>query len=422
MRRTILASLTITLLLNSICVAQVSIDGFKKLNAQSDFPWWRGVTRDGHAVGTAPTSLDLSKNLKWAQPIPGRGHGSPTVVGNQIFVITADETKQVHSVIALDRKSGKESWQYKLNEGGFPEENHPKNTEASPTIACDGERLFAAVFHHRAVWLTCLSMDGKKLWEKKIADYNPNRYRYGYAASPVLYGDKVIVVYEYDGPSGIVALKTTDGSEAWRTERPSTITFSSPVVTSYQGKDYLLISGFDHIRAYNPASGKELWATPGVSTATCGTIVWDNGICFASGGYPQSETMAVKITTGEVVWRNKQKSYEQSLLAVNGSVYVYTENGVLICWDAATGKEKWSQRWPGMNSASAVLADGKIYWANEAGELVVFEANANKYVEVSRSKIGDEAFASPAICGGQVYLRVARNEGGKRQEYVLRFE
>ncbi|MFO0940155.1 MAG: PQQ-binding-like beta-propeller repeat protein [Pirellulales bacterium] len=422
MKQKLFYCLTIALLFQSICSAQVSIDNFKKLDSQNDWPWWRGVTRDGHANGKAPTSLDLSKNLKWAQPIPGRGHGSPTVVGQQLFVITADEEKQIHSVFALNRSTGKENWQYKLNEGGFPEENHPKNTEASPSIACDGEKLFAAVFHHKAVWLTCLSMEGKKLWEKRIADYNPTRFRYGYAASPVLYGDKVIVVYEYDGPSGLVALKTSDGSEAWRTERPSTITFSSPVVTSYQGKDYLLISGFDHIRAYNPATGKELWATPGVSTATCGTIVWDNGICFASGGYPQSETLAVKIANGEVVWRNKQRSYEQSLLATKGNVYVYTENGVLICWDAATGKEKWTQRWPGMNSASAVLADGKIYWANEAGELVVFEENGSKFKELFRGKIGDEAFASPAICGGQVYLRVAKNEGDKRQEYILRFE
>ena len=80
------------------------------------------------------------------------------------------------------------------------------------------------------------------------------------------------------------------------------------------------------------------------------------------------------------------------------------------------------QRWPGANSASGVLVENRIYWSNEAGEMLVFEANPDKFVEVSRSKIGDESFASPAICAGQVYLRVARNEGGKRQEYVLRFE
>ncbi len=420
--RLLLLFLTGILLLQSPVEAQVAIDVFPKLDAKNDWPWWRGVTRDGHAVGTAPKLLDVNKNLKWASPIPGRGHGSPTVVGESIVLITADETKQIHTVISLDRQTGKERWQYQLNQGGFPEENHPKNTEASPTIACDGERLFATVFHHKAIWLTCLSMDGKKLWDKKIANYDPTRYRYGYAASPLLYGDKVIVVYEYDGPSGMVALKATDGSEAWRTDRPPTITFSSPVVTNYKGKDYLLISGNDYVRAYDPKNGKEYWSTAGVSTATCGTIVWDSGLIFASGGYPQSETLALDIATGKVAWRNKTRSYEQSMVAANGSLYAYTENGVLICWDSKTGMEKWMQRWPGANSASGVLVENRIYWSNEVGELLVFEANPEKFVEVSRSKIGDESFASPAICAGQVYLRVARNEGGKRQEYVLRFE
>lgn len=401
---------------------QVSIDAFPKLDAKNDWPWWRGVTRDGHAIGTAPTSLDINKNLKWAQPIPGRGHGSPTVVGDLVSVITADEQQQIHSVVTLNRKTGKQEWQYELNRGGFPAENHPKNTEASPTIASDGERLIATVYHHQAVWATCLSLKGEKLWEKSIAKYDPNRYKYGYAASPVLYGDTVIIVYEYDGPSGLVALRTSDGSEVWRQDRPPTITFSSPVVTKHQGKDYLLISGNDFLRAYNPKTGKEIWSTPGISTATCGTVVWESGLAFASGGYPQSETLAVDISTGKVAWRNKSRSYEQSLIATGGHVYEYTENGVLICWEAKTGKEKWTQRWPGMNSASAVLVDDKIYWANEAGELIVFEANPKRYVEVSRSKIGDESFASPAIAGGQVFLRVAKMENGRRQEYILRFD
>ena len=415
--------LAIILLLQTTSAhGQVALDSYPKLNASSDWPWWRGVSRDGHAIGTAPTVLDTDKNLTWTQPIPGRGHGSPVVVGNQVVLITADEPLQVHSVISLDRKTGKQLWQYTLNEGGFPEENHPKNTEASPTLACDGESFFAAVFHHNAIWVTSLALDGQKLWEKKIAAYNPQRYRYGYAASPVLYGDKLIVAYEYDGPSGLVALSTKDGSEVWRTERPVNITFSSPVVTSHQGKDYLLISGFEQICAYDPKTGTQLWTCPGAATATCGTIVWDKGLVFASGGYPQSETVAVDIATGKQVWKNRHRSYEQSMIAHEGYLYAYTENGVLICWDAQTGKEQWLQRWPGMNSASGVLVENRIYWANESGELLVFEANPKQFVELARVKIGDEAFASPAVCGGQVFLRVAKTERGRRREYVLRFD
>lgn len=397
---------------------QVSIDSFPSVDARNDWPWWRGISRDGHAMGTAPKSLD-SKSLLWSQATPGRGHGSPIVVGSQLVLLTADESQQVHSVFALDRKTGKQRWQYVLNRGGFPEDNHPKNTEASPTLACDGQRVIAAAFHHGAIWVTSLTMDGKKEWEIKVGDYNPTRYRYGYAASPVVYGDVVIIAYEYDGPSGLVALRRKDGAEVWRTDRPGTITFSSPVVTSYQGKDYLLISGYDHLRAYDPATGKELWSSQGAATATCGTMVWDAGVVFASGGYPQSETVAVDIKSGKPLWRNRLKSYEQSMVATGGHVYAYTDSGVLYCWESKTGVEKWRHRLTDKISASGVLVENRIYWANEAGSLWVFEANPEKYIEISQNKVGDEAFASPAVCGGQLFLRIARMEGRDRQEYVV---
>jgi outer membrane protein assembly factor BamB len=205
----------------------------------------------------------------------------------------------------------------------------------------------------------------------------------------------------------------------WRTERPGTITFSSPVVTTHQGKDYLLISGYEFIRAYDPANGKELWATKGAATATCGTMVWDDGIVFASGGYPQSETIALDITNGKVKWRNKVKSYEQSMVATGGHVYAYADAGAVFCWDAKTGDEKWRHRLTDKISASGVLVEDRIYWANEAGDLWVFEANPKEWVEVSQNKVGNEAFASPAVCSGKIYLRVAKYEDNKRQEYVV---
>jgi outer membrane protein assembly factor BamB len=418
MKLRILLLLTSIVCSSSVTHGQVAVSSFPKIDVKSDWPWWRGGNRDGHAQGTAPKSLDAD-SLLWAQPFPGRGHGSPIVVGEKIFLLTADEKEETHTVIALDRKTGKQTWQYQLSKGGFPEENHPKNTEASPTLACDGERVISAVYHHNAVWITSLTMDGKLEWEKRAGAYNPSRFRYGYAPSPVLYGNTVIVAFEYDGPSALVALNRKDGSEVWRTERPGTITFSSPVVTTHQGKDYLLISGYEFIRAYDPANGKELWATKGAATATCGTMVWDDGIVFASGGYPQSETIALDITNGKVKWRNKVKSYEQSMVATGGHVYAYADAGAVFCWDAKTGDEKWRHRLTDKISASGVLVEDRIYWANEAGDLWVFEANPKEWVEVSQNKVGNEAFASPAVCSGKIYLRVAKYEDNKRQEYVV---
>jgi outer membrane protein assembly factor BamB len=417
-----LLSLAALCLLSSPVDAQASLDSFPLLNAQQDWPWWRGGSRDGHATDQqVPVVFDEANNLDWSQPIPGRGHGSPIVVGDRVFLLTADERQEIHWAIAFDRQSGKVLWQTELNRGGFPDRNHPKNTEASPTLACDGERLFAVLYHHDAIWLSTLSLDGEKIWEKNLGRYRPRLYEYGYAASPVLYGDLVIVAYEFDGPSALVALRATDGSEIWRTQRTSMITFSSPVVASHSGKDYLLISGVNQVTAYNPKTGDLIWATPGTALATCGTMVWDDGIVFASGGYPASETIALDISNGSVLWRNRQKAYEQSLLAAEGYLYSYADGGILYCWDGKNGREMWKQRLENRISASGVLVGNHIYWANEDGYLYVFRANPERYVQVARNKIGDEAFASPAICGNQIFLRVAKQEGNRRQEYLLRF-
>jgi outer membrane protein assembly factor BamB len=414
--------LSVGVVLQSPAAGQLSIESFPALNPAQDWPWWRGATRDGHAADQqVPVEFDEANNLDWSQPIPGRGHGSPIVVGDRVFLLTADERQQVHSAIALDRNTGKVVWQKQLNRGGFPARNHPKNTEASPTIACDGGRLYATLYHHDAIWLTSLSLDGDMIWEKNLGDYRPRLYEYGYAASPVLYGETVIVSYEFDGPSCLVALKAADGSEVWRTKRNSMITFSSPVVARHEGKDYLMISGVNQVCAYDPKTGEMLWATPGTALATCGTMVWDNGIVFASGGYPASETIALKIQDGSVLWRNRQKAYEQSLLAAQGYVYSYADGGILFCWDARTGKEMWKQRLENRISASGVLVGNHIYWANEDGYLYVFQATPERFVQLARNKIGDEAFASPAICGNQIFLRVAKSQGNQRQEYVMKF-
>ena len=286
---------------------------FPKLSAQRDWPWWRGPTRNGIAVGAAPTKFAIGDAL-WKTPVPGRGHSSPIVVGDRVFLTTADMQQKRQLALAYDRRTGRQLWQVEISRGGFPARNHPKNTEATPTIACDGERLFVTFFHHEKIEATALDLDGNKLWQKTAGPFNPRKYEYGYAPSPQLYRGSVIVAGEYDGQSFLVALDRASGDELWRTARPNNISFSSPVIGNVSGRDQLLISGADHVASYDPATGKQLWNTPGTTQATCGTLVWEKDIVFASGGYPKSETLAIQGDGSRVLWKNNQNLYEQSLL------------------------------------------------------------------------------------------------------------
>lgn len=392
-----------------------------------DWPWWRGPLRNGVArAGSAPpTHWDESRNVAWKSPVPGRGHASPIVVAGRVLLATADEEAKAQSVVAFDQRTGRQLWQTQVSQGGFFEKNHPKNTEATSTLASDGELVFGVFVHHHTIEVIALDLAGRERWRRTAGPYRPKKYEFGYGPSPLLYKNWVIVASEYDGDSFIVALERTRGEEAWRTARPNNQSYTSPVVGRIGGRDLLLTSGNSQVTAYDPHDGKQVWSVEGSADATAGTPVWDGDLVFATGGYPQSDTVAVRSTgqgEAEVVWRNRQKCYEQSMLAHDGYVYSFTDSNVLYCWRAEDGKTMWTQRLKGPVSASGVLAGGHIYWSNELGTTFVFKATSEKFELVAENQLGDESFASPAVSGRQLFLRTAVTVDGKRQEHLYCLE
>ena len=386
-----------------------------------DWPWWRGPNSNGVAAKgqTPPTIWSERNHVIWKVEIPGRGHSSPTIVGERIFLTTADERNQIQGAICFDRRNGEQLWITPILEGNLPRQIHRKNTHASGTIACDGERIFTSFYNNDHIMVSALSLEGRLLWTKEAGPFNPQKYKFGYGASPLLYGDDVIVACDYDGESALVALKRLDGSRSWRTPRRSDISFSSPIVGHVAGQDQLLISGLFEVASYNPSTGEQLWATSGTSQSTCGTMVWDNDLVFASGGFPDAQTLAVKADgSGEVVWSNNVMCYEQSLLVHDGYVYALNDKGIAYCWRGADGEQMWRVRLGGNVSSSPILVGETIYVSNEEGKTFVFEANPERFVRIAQNQLGLEAFATPAFVDSRIYTRVAGRKRGSRQEYL----
>jgi outer membrane protein assembly factor BamB len=384
---------------------------------------WRGPNLNGIVAAgqTPPTEWSETKNIVWKAAVPGRGHSSPTIVGDRVFLTSADERSQTQAVIGFDRKTGRQLWLTSIKPGGgFPAQIHNKNTHASPTVVSDGERLFASFCNHDIVQLVALSLDGKILWSQAAGAYRPNQYKYGYAPSPTLYGDTVIVASESDTGSFLAAFRTSDGTQVWRTVRPNRISYSSPVVGRVAGRDQLLISGCELVSSYDPATGKPFWSAPGTASATCGTMIWEGELVFASGGYPKKETICVKADgSGTVLWRNQEKCYEQSMLVSDGYVYAINDGGIAFCWKADTGREMWKSRLPGGPvSSSPILANGNVYISNERGTTFVFKGTPEQFLAVAQNQLGDEAFASPAVVDSRIYQRVATSARGGRQEFL----
>ncbi len=387
--------------------------------SEDDWPWWRGPTRDGHALGPVPTEWSGEINILWKVAVPGRGHASPTVVGNRIYLTTADEGQQTQSVLALDRETGEQQWQSTLHTGNFPvgSQMHPKCTHANGTVACDGERLFVAFLNDNTIRATALDLNGDKLWQTSVGEFDSV---FGYAPSPCVYQSLVIISGDHTGGGWLAGLHRETGDIVWKQPRPAAKTFSSAVVAEVGGQARLLISGGEYVASYDPLTGTEQWQCPGTTEATCGTCVWGENTIFASGGYPDKQTIAVS-ANGSEVWSNRVKCYEQSMLVHDGYLYGVDDGGIIYCWEASSGLEKWKGRLGGPISASLVLADGHLYATNERGATFIVEADPTKFQKVAENQLGDEAFATPTVCGGRIYHRVATIDNG-RQEWMYCIE
>lgn len=380
----------------------------------NDWAQWRGPNRNNVADdGKVPIEWNETKNIIWKSPVPGRGHSSPIVVGGRIFLTTADEQQSTQSVLGYDRQTGNQLWKRDLHQGGFDPKSHRKNTHASSTLACDGQRVFAVFLNGNQIWTTALDLDGKQLWQKKLGGFTSH---WGYSASPTLYKSLLIVAVDNKGQGYLSAVDRATGAVRWRVPRPAAPTYASPIVFNVAGRDQLLIAGANRVSSYDPNTGKAIWSAKGTSTECVGTMVVQDDLVFASGGYPSKETLCIRGDgSGKVVWRVRAGDFVPSLLIHNGHLYTVLDNGVGYCWRAETGEQAWSARVSGKFSSSPVLANGHIYVVRESGTTVVFKANPQKYEVASVNQLGTGGFADPVICGGRIYLRIVDNRGGWRE-------
>lgn len=392
----------------------------------SQWHGWRGPNGDNHAAEDArlPGTWNLAtgENIAWKTPIPGRGHSTPIVTDKGIFLTTADQQAGTQSILGIDPVSGAVFDSWVIHRDMLPDEIHGNNSYASPTMVYDGDTLYAAFHIKDAISLTAMSTDGRIRWTRRVCDFRPETFRFGYGASPVIDNDLVIVAAEYNGEdSGIYALDRRTGKQVWKVDRPSNLNFASPVLATIAGQRQLLIAGADAFSSYDPATGRELWEVPGSTEAICGTIVWDNRHVVVSGGNPEPGTWCIAADgRARLQWSNQVRCYEQSLLAIKNHVFAVSDAGVAYCWRMEDGKEMWRKRlFGGGISASPLLVRNRIVVPSERGEVLILAASPDRFELISQIKTGDSIFASPVAIGDRLYLRTGVREGSRRQEYLV---
>lgn len=379
--------------------------------AAADWPCWRGVNRDNIAAPGQDPPLHWSKteNVLWKIEVPYRGHGSPCLWGDSIFLPTADDQAEAQYLLCYDRRTGQKRWQTEVHRKGFVH-IHRKGSHASATPACDGRLVFMPFVVQDAIWLSALDLDGKIVWQKRLGDFQS---MHGFAASPLVYKSLVIVAADSVKNSFLAAVHRQTGQIVWKADRPSYKlgTYASPTLGHVAGRDQLLHHGPMKVFSYDPLTGKELWTCDGPSEAACSTMSFGRNLVYSSVGYPRRNMLCIRadgsgdVTKTHVAWSKKNGMTDvPSLLLADGLLYMVEDGGTATCFEADSGQVVWTGRLEGQFSSSPVLAGGRIYVVNEKGVAFVLKAGG-KFELVARNDLDDGGFATPVICGSRIYLR-----------------
>ncbi len=402
----------------SLETSGVTVTEPSQADLSSLWPGWRGPDHNGIAPEQdLPREWSDQQNIQWRAAIPGRGHSSPVVLEDMVVLATALDDVEEQRVLAYRREDGGLQWNALVHSGNFPDRSviHTKGTNANGTVASDGKQIYAVFFNQDRIVATALDLDGKIVWQQEVGPFSS---KFGYAPSPVVYKSLVLIAADNWGGGYLAALDGTSGQIAWRVQRPAVSSYSSPTVAKVGGRDQLLISGCDMLASYDPTTGESLWQTECIAEGTCGTVVTDGNRIYASGGYPQRETVCLA-ANGKRLWSNRTKIYEPSMLALDGYLYAVTDDGKAYCWNGATGEECWYERLSGSFSASPILCDGMIYVPNLSGNTFVFQTRPDGYYEVAVNHLGDDCYASPAVATGKLYLRIGVGSGEERREQLV---
>jgi len=424
------------------------------------WPQWRGPDATGVAPhADPPVTWSETENVRWKVAIPGRGHASPVVWGDRVFLLTAvptetppapkpEETEAAKSseggggserdrqrwfrgvspdrelrfvLLALDRATGKTVWERTARTAQPHEGTHTDGTWASASAVTDGRHVWASFGSHG---IYCYTWDGEKVWETDLGDMH-TRNGFGEGSSPALHGETLAINWDHEGDSFIVALDAGTGQERWRRSRDEITSWATPAIAEVGGKPQVIVNATGKVRSYDLATGELIWETGGMTVNTIPSPVVGGGLAYVTSGFRGNALKAIRLATAKgditgteaVVWTfDRDTPYVPSPLLYDGILYLLKHNrGILTAFDAKSGEVLYGpERLEDLQGvyASPVGAGGRVYIAGRDGSTVVLKHGGEKKVlAVNRLDEGFES--SPAVVGSEIFLR------GREHLYAL---
>jgi outer membrane protein assembly factor BamB len=419
--------------------SSIALHAGGKLKAHDQWPQWRGPLATGVAPsGKPPVEWGEQKNIRWKTPIPGKGQSTPVVWGDRIFLTTAvphgqashvdaDHAPGAHDnvtpsqshrfvVMAVDRRDGNVLWETTVRDERPHEAAHVTASWASNSAVTDGEHVFA-FFGSRGVY--CLDMQGQIVWQKDLGDMQI-RHAHGEGSSPALHEDTLIVNWDHQGESFVVALDKSSGEQRWKVARDEITSWSTPLVVPQDAGVQVVIAATKLVRAYDLATGELIWSCAGLSRNVVASPVAAAGLVYVANSYDWKAMLAIRLDkakgdvtgTDAVVWeRDRDTPYVPSpVLDGRNLCFIKHNQAFLTCVDAATGETRAGpMRLPGLRSvfASPVAAAGRLYVAARNGATAVVKLDGDYEIQAV-NRLDDSFSASPAIVGDEIFLRGER--------------
>jgi outer membrane protein assembly factor BamB len=407
--------------------------------AEQYWPQWRGPLATGVAPdATPPVEWGEGKNIRWKTQVPGRGHSTPIVWGDLVFVTAAvpygealepiyDQAPGSHDnvpvtrhvdfvVMAFSRQDGKIVWRRSVHKALPHAGGHYTGSLSSASPVTDGDRLYA---FFGSYGLYCLTLEGTLLWQKDLGRMQ-TKHGHGEGASPALYDNTLVINWDHSGQSFIVAFDGHTGAQRWRLERDEVTSWSTPIITVHAGRPQLIVNGTSRLRGYDLETGEVIWQCGGLSANVVASPVAGDGMVFAASSYDTRALLAIRLDgavgditgTDRVAWtRIRGTPYVPSPLLYDGMLYFLRHyQGILTRVVARTGAEPSGPfRLEGIRNvyASPIGAAGRLYITSLDGVTLVL-TNTEEPQILGMNRLDDRFSASAAAVGDALYLRGER--------------
>ena len=396
------------------------------------WPEFRGPLKNGHVANPGdakPRGLPLqwseTENIKWKLPLDPQGWSTPVVLEDQVWLTTATIEGNDFYAVCVDTETGKIRFNEKLFHSDKPEPlGNEVNCYASPSPTIEPGRVY---IHFGSYGTACLdTATGKKLWERTDL---PCRHYRGPGSSAILFENLLILTFDGADVQYLTALDKKTGKTVWRTDRTAEWkdldnqgkpkregdlrkAFCTPLIIHVAGKPQLISPGSYSTFAYDPRNGKEIWKTHNDAYSPASSPVFGQGLVFAATGRGKAELWALRpdgkgdVTDTHVQWKvvGANVPLEPSPILVEDLFYMVSNDGLITCLEAKTGKEIWRERIGGNYEASPLYADGRLYFFNVQGKTTVLKPGRT-FETLATNKLDSGFMASPAVAGKSLYLR-----------------